>query len=79
MTHTYQHIFADGFKLTLTVDFDTLVPTITSDCPKLDPKYNDEFVLWREEVVLPDMEERLSPIQWMILSAIGLDITGHSD
>jgi len=56
MTRTFQHTFAPGETLTLTVDLDHIPPTFVAYPMGLASRYPDQYKIWLQEVVSPTIE-----------------------
>lgn len=73
MKQTYQHIFQDKAKVTLTVE--VVGETIAFHCvPQIVDEHNEaEYIRWRDEVILPDLMERFTPAQVAMFASLAFD------
>lgn len=71
MKQTYQHVFANGDKITLVVEFadEGLIMIAT---PIDLTQHVKEYKTWLNQIVLPDIESRLTPAQFAAAVEHGL-------
>ena len=68
---TYQITFSDGEKCALKFDLSSDLPVITVSTQNLNQKYNEEYLRWVKEDILPDILDRLTPIQLEFFRLMG--------
>ena len=71
MQHVYQHRFQNGTKVSLTVELSDQNIIFYCEPSDIPPECADEYTLWRNEVVTPDIMSRLTPEQAQALAQYG--------
>lgn len=61
-THTYRHTFKDGSFIVLKASLNKGGVKIVANAA-ISPESKAEYLRWRNEVVVPDIVERLTPEQ----------------
>lgn len=59
MTHTYQHTYKDGTKVTIAASMEDGILSIMATPIKVEAQHEDEYVKWRDEVVVPDITAKV--------------------
>lgn len=72
MKKVYQHKFGDGRTITVSIDLSQDIPIIKSkgNVEGFSKEQLNEYLLWRNTVILPDIFNYLTPIQISNLSKI---------
>lgn len=75
MIHDYRHTFADGEILHLRVTFANDSLHFEAWPRILSPQHNAEYLVWRNQHVVPDVVARLNPEQLEAMAAVGCGIS----
>ena len=59
MTHTYQHTYKDGTKVTIAASMEDGFLTIVCTPIKVETQHEAEYVQWRDGVVVPDITAKI--------------------
>lgn len=72
--HQFTHTYADGDKITVTLAFNDDQVAMFIDPPVIAPHHEQEYLIWREQVLAPEMIAILPPEHQVALVAYGLKI-----
>ena len=68
MTKKYQHTYKDGAKVTVVIEASDLGVSITVDPVVMQPHHMAEYEIFRDQVVIPDIMEHLTPAHMVLLA-----------
>jgi len=74
MQHIYKHKFENGLKVTLTVEFSDENILFYSEPAEIPPECEREYLIWRNQVVAPDILSHLTDEQAEALATLGAEI-----
>lgn len=74
MQHIYKHKFENGLKVTLTVEFSDENILFYCEPAEIPAECEREYLMWRNQVVAPDILSHLTDEQAAALATLGAEI-----
>jgi len=71
MQHTYKCSFQNGYQVTLTIEITDETFALYCEPPEIPEECEAEYLMWREQVVNPELYNLLTPEQLQVVAKYG--------